>query len=268
MSFLKRKRERELLSKELSGLITWSTEFSETTRRKIWYLFVEMSKNNLVILEQARYLTLKSEGWTELWKSNLNPIEDLYHFVIHSESDDFPEAIERFYEVISEQKVKIDFGLWNQDANFASEVERIFLEDRINWIFDSGMVLPRDLIFTHEHILKPTLNYLNNPKYADVKLVFAKGLKEISVGDPGDAITDFGTAIQVFLKVLGCEGKTIGELTISGISKGILDREDQKILEAIAMLRNRGEAHDLETYTSKDAWFACRLISTLMLKFE
>jgi hypothetical protein len=101
-------------------------------------------------------------------------------------------------------------------------------------------------------------------------------LTEIKNDDPGDAITDAGTALQEALIALGCTGNTLSELRKSGQQLGILKAADQRLtgvigqtIERVSGERNAGEAHrgDPDINLS-DAWMVVHVVGALIIRLS
>lgn len=264
MSFLERKRQAEFLAAESNGVNVWNSDFPMEFRRKVIYLMNESTNSNSLIFDQTRYLILRGAGWQYLSVPNLRPKDDFISFVENSNSDILPEAFERFYETLSDHSIQSRFSVYGKAREFESKLRDLLLLDRINWDFINGMMIPRDSQFMHSQLIMPTLVLLNQAKFAQTESIIQKGLKEISVNDAGDAITDFGTATQSFLLLIGAKGSNLGELKSSALGKNLINNTQAKIVDAIAMYRNAGEAHNVDNYSVKDAWLVCHLVCALI----
>ena len=160
MSFLKRKRLQEILEKESIGENFWSPEFSAETRLRVFYLMEKCSNGFRDPFVLARKLTLVEEGWTELWQKQQTPFDDFYSYCMFADADGVCEAIERFYEVISDQRNVVDFQLWNSANDFESNLREILVSDRVSWDFLDGQIIPRDENFAHKSVILPAISYL------------------------------------------------------------------------------------------------------------
>jgi hypothetical protein len=156
---------------------------------------------------------------------------------------------------------------------------------RVNEIFEAHDVAFRlsaisRLVPVASHVLSdaivaPTQYLLHGqPEFAGAESAYQKALTEIRNGDPGDAITDAGTALQAALTALGCKGGTLGQLLASAKNDGLLRGNDTPLTESIAKavnwvaaLRNDGEAHNADIdFDLSDAWMVVHVVGALIVR--
>ena len=127
----------------------------------------------------------------------------------------------------------------------------------------------------HSAIVAPTLYLLHSQRrFEPAETAYQKALNELRNRDPGDAITDAGTALQEALTALGCPGKTIGECLKSAKKSGLVAGTDTPLTEAIrktvdwvAAKRNEGEAHRADTdINMSDAWMVVHVVGALIIR--
>lgn len=268
MAFLRRKRETEMAVREEMGENFWREDFPISTRNRILYLFADCINSHTFIYEMTRAAIFRSEGVAYLNNPNLDAVPDFLAYCQLDDDDKFCEAVERFYEQISNYDNMGRFNIWNSSKYFQEQITNILLEDRISWDFIEGMLVPRASNATHSNILLPTLTLLRKPEFHEVNATFLKGLSELTKRDAGDAITDFGTALQLFLAVKGCTGDTLGAQKNYGTGKGFLTSHQGRLIDLIADLRNKGEVHNADHYEMNKGWLMSNLVGSLILSME
>ena len=93
-------------------------------------------------------------------------------------------------------------------------------------------------------------------------------------GDPIDAITAVGTALQLALESAGAKGQNLGQLVTSATSRKILVDRDSPLADGIAAIvtwareqRNqRGSTHQVESVSASEAWLTVRVAGALILR--
>jgi hypothetical protein len=129
----------------------------------------------------------------------------------------------------------------------------------------------------HNAVVAPTLYLLHSqPRFAAAEKAYQKALDELRRRDPGDAITDAGTALQDMLKTLGCTGNALGDLLKSARNNGLIKGTDSPLTDSIeravawvATQRNHGEAHQGDPdVVMSDAWAVVHIVGALMIRLS
>ena len=158
-------------------------------------------------------------------------------------------------------------------------------EGTINEIFNShsvafkmvdGQFLPYTDDAVYQATVEPALRLLISKKFDGAQQAFRNALKEIQHGEPADAITDAGTALQETLAALGVEGKQLGDQLKEAKKSGLLAGRDQPLLDGIdgfmrwvASERNQnGDAHAVTDANLDDAWLAVHVVGALILRLS
>jgi hypothetical protein len=110
-----------------------------------------------------------------------------------------------------------------------------------------------------------------------VERAFHDALRELKPGgNPGDAITDAGSALQEMLLAAGAEGNALGPLLASARGKGLLGPYDSKLAEGVKLIGDwvsadrstRGDAHSASNANIDDAWLAVHVAAALIVRLE
>ena len=156
---------------------------------------------------------------------------------------------------------------------FGTIVNRTFNEHRIAFRLVEDSVIPLASDELHVEIVEPTLRLLVDSRFADAHESYLKSLKEISSGDPADAITDAGTALQSALAALGVSGNSLGA-QLKDAKKGLLAPHDQNLADGIAKFidwasadrSETGDAHKPTDPALSDAWLMVHVVGALILR--
>ena len=109
--------------------------------------------------------------------------------------------------------------------------------------------------------------------WPEVEQHLTNAQREIAEGNPADALTDIGTALQAALTLAGCPGKTIGEQIGAAKKKNLFTREHIKLgvaVEAlgdwIASIRNqKGDAHPGAEASASEAHLAYGVLRAVVV---
>jgi len=128
----------------------------------------------------------------------------------------------------------------------------------------------------HAEIVRPVLDLLGGRSvFQKVEAAYQKALTELRPGgDPSDAITDAGTALQEVLTSLGADGNSLGPLLQSARTKGLLGPYDSKLSQGVQLIgewlsadrSQRGDAHSVTAADREDAWLAVHVAGALILR--
>jgi hypothetical protein len=163
-------------------------------------------------------------------------------------------------------------------GRFRDEINRIFEAHLVAFhLHHNSRLVPIESHEMHASVVAPTLYLLHSEtRFAAAESAYQKALDELRRRDPGDAITDAGTALQEALAALGCTGNTIGERLRSARQNGLIRGKDIPLTETIGRAvewvsdkRNEGEAHrgDPEINMS-DAWAVVHVVGALVIRLS
>lgn len=153
-------------------------------------------------------------------------------------------------------------------------VNDIFYEHRVGFRVVDGKVVPVASDELHESVVVPALRLLVDARFEKAHAAYLKALQEIADNDPGDAITDAGTALQEALTALGCRGNTIGALIKDAQSRGMLAPHDARLADGIksfvdwahADRNTTGDAHKHTDAIRDDAWLMVHVVGALIIR--
>lgn len=159
---------------------------------------------------------------------------------------------------------------------YRDRVNDIFEERDIAWYLTGEKVIPRSSAAMHTTVVEPVFALTaGEPRFAAVEKSFQAALRELKPnGDPSDAITDAGRALQEMLIACGARGNAIGPLLVDARKRELLAQYDSKLAEAVQALGDwvsadrsaRGDAHQVVEATREDAWLAVRVTGALILR--
>lgn len=270
MTYLKRKRFADRDVREASGEVFWTYNFPDNTRVKILFAIETFTLGIEEYLALARRTIMEGEGIEALWSRELSRRNDFISFAKECPSEDFPVIIEEIYNALDSHDIWVQHRRPIDRDGYLRRVATILLEDRINYDFVDGMVIPRENQALHANVILPTLHLLgSDPKWADAESNYLKGLKEITSNDPADAITDFGSSLEDFLKAQDCAGDVLGKLINDGVAKNFILARDKKLFDWVASERNVGEAHGGGgTENLDDAWLVANIVGSIILRWS
>ena len=270
MTYLKRKRFADRDVREANGEVFWTNGFSDNTRVKILFAIETFTLGMDEYLGLVRRTIMEDEGIEALWSTKFLPGTDFISFAKGCPPEDFPVIIEEIYNALGSYDIGVRHRRPIDRDGYVRRVATILLEDRINYDFVDGIVIPRENQALHANVILPALHLLgSDPKWADVESNYLKGLKEITSNDPADAITDFGSALEDFLKAQGCAGEVLGKLVNDGVAKNFILARDKKLFDWVASERNVGEAHGGGgTENLDDAWLVANVVGSIILRWS
>jgi hypothetical protein len=161
-------------------------------------------------------------------------------------------------------------------GGYRSTVNDIFDDEEAAWQLVGEFVVPRESMAMHSTIVEPVFTLTaGDRRLGAVEAAFQKALLELKPGgDPSDAITDAGTALQQMLEVAGAHGNALGALLTDAKKRGLLGPYDSKLADGIAAIGDwvsadrstRGDAHNVREASREDAWLAVRVAGALILR--
>lgn len=153
------------------------------------------------------------------------------------------------------------------------KVNEVFEDFRIGFRMVDGEIVPIGSDELHTEVVAPALRLLISEQFENAHKAYLSALKEVPV-DPGDAITDAGTALQETLTALGCDGNSLGPLIKSAKAKGLLAPHDETLTAGIekflswasADRSESGESHHVSPATRADAWLMIHIVGALIVR--
>lgn len=161
-------------------------------------------------------------------------------------------------------------------VHFRETINEILDDHELAWHLSGSEMVPVSSTVMHVTITEPVLSLLGaNARYAAVETSYRKALRELKPdGDPSDAITDAGRALQEMLVAAGAQGPDLGRLLVDARKRELLAPYDSKLAEAVGALTEwvsadrsqRGDTHLVRDANREDAWLAARVTGALILR--
>jgi hypothetical protein len=271
--FSRRERLRTLAEREAAGESFWTTRFSEPVRVKIQFAFDDRAGQSWEAAEIARGLILREEGIAFLQDRRFETTVDLAAHLMKCDDSFVPTIIEAMLIGVKERP----YAPWGIDKSFTDAIREILREHRIRYDFISGQIVPLESLELHDGVVVPTLTLLAGRKGLDgAEKAYLAALQEISDGNPSDAITDAGTALQETLQALGCDGNALGPLIKSARAKNMLASHDKALTDGIEKIAHwvsadrseNGDSHKVVGATIDDAWLTLHVVGALILRLS
>lgn len=273
MLYARRKRLEKLREREAAGESLWSREFDQAARIRILHALQDCSEQYYhdELLGEARNLILRDEGWEYLVSDYYGAAHDVFEYIKVAEHSMMPSLLEAVTLCLSIHPLR--YG--SKPEEFRETVNTILNEHRISYELVDWRMVEFESKEQHTEVVVPALRLLSGREgWDDVERAYQEALKEISQGSPEDAITDAGTALQEALKLLGCEGNSLGPLAKSARDKGLLAAHDstladgiKKVIDWVSADRSEmGDAHNAAPATRDDAWLAVHIVGALILR--
>ncbi len=158
---------------------------------------------------------------------------------------------------------------------FEKIVNALFEERRISFELVNGLVVEKESQELHSEVVAPTLRLLSGRAgWESVEGAYQAALGELHGGDPADAITDAGRALQLTLELLGCSGSKLGPLIASARSLGLLAPHDSQLENALVGMMHwasadsskKGDRHVDSDAVKEDAWLTVHVVGALILR--
>jgi hypothetical protein len=154
---------------------------------------------------------------------------------------------------------------------YRKEVNRVLDLHDVGYQIVGTEVVERESMAMHANVVEPALALLHGaPRLAGVESAFQDALRELKPGgNPADAITDAGTALQEMLVAAGAQGNALGPLMKDAVKREILRPYDAKLVDWVSASRSdRGDAHSSSEASSPDAWLVVHVVGALILQLE
>lgn len=264
-----RQREQEYAEREAAGENLWTYEVPSEVRNKIFHGLAAACSNPgthvTEVIRIARQMVLVETGWPSL--SGVPDVQDA--------KTDFQLALDRatgsLFPTLVEALVAAHYSHFRSKPdtdNFEAWVNEVFNRHRIAWELVEGRMVAFESKELHTEVVEPTLRLLSHSGWDQVEAAYQKALRELAEGHADDAITDAAAAVQETLKLLQCDGNSLGPLASSARDKGLLSSYDKKLVDWVEADRsNRGDAHSGESgATREDAWLVVHVAGALVLR--
>jgi len=283
--FKERKRQKELAKLEAAGESLWTSDLRESTRMKLVHALNAMADTSRANtpwvgdpLKSARIRVLRDEGMASLADQS-HPQQDVY-IALQIASVDLVMSLLEALVVEFGDCSPTDYGNQGLPAQrmnaFQRDVNAAFRSDRFAAEFIDGEIVEFKSRELHVEVIVPTLQLLaKGAEWKSVETAYQKAIREID-DDPGDAITDAGTALQEALLLCGAVGNSLGPLAKSAAKLGLLAAHDSTFVDAVEKMihwvsadrSETGDAHKLGTEDRDDAWFAIHVVGALIQRLS
>jgi AbiJ N-terminal domain 4 len=281
MLFRQRQTQEAMAAAEAAGESLWKDGFSREARVRIWHAFQGTFDVPAVctygsawydICNRVRGLIVVDEGWSEL-RGQHSADDDLWAFLGSCEDEEVCSLIEAMFLTVAE--IYQSRQQWLSGKSFTAAVNDALYRERVPYEFIQGRMVARVSEELHEQVVAPALRLLaGRPEWAAIETAYRKAIDEIADGEPDDAITDAGTALQEALTLLGCDGNALGPLIGSARTKGLLAQHDSTLADGIAKIMHwvsadrsqLGDGHHTSSATRADAWFTVHVVGALILR--
>ena len=261
MLFHEREQQREFEQREREGQPVWTSEIPTAIRNRIIYFLRDIGLTRASLEDtyaRAKGIMERHTGF--VIGSGLFPFDDVVTYLTQCEYKYLLSALEALHMSLDEKSNSLA-------TIFEMGVNQIFSQERISYDMISGQFVSFSSRELHTAIVDPVLRLLGGLSgWEEVEMTYQKALREIGV-DPGDAVTDATTALQVTLTKLGCKGNALGPLTQSAIKMGLLAQHDKNLLDWLSADRSStGDSHKASKAEASDAWFVVHVAGALILR--
>ena len=247
-------------------------EFSEQLRAQILHA-AKRAEANEETYGAARQTLIEEAGRFYLVDQYDAPPMDLVKYLMLCDHSEVPKVIEALVAAFDDHKAGAWSHYYRDSSAFQATVNTRLREAQVGYELVGGKMVEQRSRELHAALVEPTLKLLAEPGWESVERAYQAALREIAAGDPGDAITDAGTALQEALSLLGAKGKSLGPLIDSAVSSGIIAGYDSHLLKAAshwvsADRSNKGDAHNSQPAQVEDAWFTVHVVGAILLRLS
>lgn len=274
-----RRRVAEIAEREAAGEDLWTHKFNENIRVKIRRAMAEATQDREEFIQFARRQVMSEVGLESLsgisGSSYSRPDFDLCIKI--SKDVMMPTIIEAYIRACRDGKIQSITGIPDADAKLGPAINSLLRSYRISYQLADDLMVPLKSFELHASVIEPTIRLLSHSQgWESVEKPYLEALDEIKNGNPGNAITDSATALQEALKLLGCEGRSLGPLIDSGIRNGIILAHDRPMLDSIEKVfhwvsadrSTLGDAHNSEEPAIDDAWFTVHVVGAILVRLN
>jgi hypothetical protein len=264
----RRRRDQELAEREADGEDFWTTTFPKRVRVRVAAHFDELARAIDPTADLFEGIT-PSGAAQALLEKDLGETFQAWNDERACPHGYFPSVVEAMAYGLRARRGGATA------ADFEATVRRILLEERVAYDFVDGQMVEKASEVLHAELVLPALHLLKGrPDLAGVESAFRKALDELHGGDPADAVTDAGTALQELLQALGAHGNQLGDLLRDAKKQGLLAAHDQRYTKAIENLihwtaadrSEKGDAHNASPAEVADGWLTLHVVGALILR--
>jgi hypothetical protein len=275
MLFGRRKRLEGLAAREAAGESFWSGTFEATARVKLGHfvadLFDPISGLGVDPWDSARGMVLLDEGLMRLSPVGSNDARQDVLTCLVGDPDQtlLPSLLEAIGAVIAKYPANVYGGFdRTAPAKYATFVNTVLREHRISFEYIDGQLIEYASQELHVEVVAPALRLLSRRDgWQLVETAYQAALDQLSKGEPANAITDAGSALQSALEKLGCTGNALGPLIKSAKSIGLIAGHDLPLLHWVSADRSEtGDAHKVSSATLEDAWLTVHVVGAILLR--
>lgn len=278
MLHIQRKQIAERDHRENIEGVFWTQKFSEEVRTKINLAISDCARGEYVALEIGGYaagLVYRATGsrrMTTVAGANSQGT-DFFAALALLDDEIIPSLIEGAY--LGFCAFQSQYAEMFGSHAFAVLINDILLQHRISFELIEGSMIERESMELHAEVVAPSLQLLSSREgWEPIEQAYKNALDEIATGDPADAITDAGTALQETLEMLGCKGNSLGTLIGDGRKRGFFAPHDSTIGDAIcktmewvaADRSQKGDGHHTSGASREDAWLTVHIVGALILR--
>jgi len=281
--FHERRKQKEMAEAEAQGQSFWTHLFTEDVRNKLVFAAVEAAGNAWAGVQGSTYRILLTSLGVRTLAYDGDPVSDLAAFLRECSDEVYPSVVEAFDRALSmSYRDRYDiYGLQPYTpaiAAFRDRVQQLLVQHRVSYEFNNGQMEPFESKELHFAVVDPTLSLLaSKPGWEKVEVCYQKALKEVTTGDPDDAITDAATALQEAFWAAGCKGNALGPLIKDAKNRRLLAPHDQKLTNAISEIADwvsadrveRGDTHKAQSgVTPEDGWLTVHIVGALVVRLS
>ena len=262
---LRRKQKKEVADAEAAGQSFWTDEFTAKTRSRIETVLVAMrsalqfsessdvARQIDLMMRNQLGLSITSSGYIADWS-------DVRTYLGGCDDAVMPSFLEATFDAFTRNYVDVQ--------KFVPGLNVILREERVAFEFIADQMVEIESTELHAEVVAPVLRLLSGRAgWADVETAYHNALHELAGGDPADAITDAGTALQEALTLLGCKGNSLGPLIDDAAKRGLIAKHDKPLLHWVSADRSTtGDAHGVTGASRQDAWLAVHVVGAIILR--
>jgi len=272
-----RRRLAEIAEREAAGENLWTDKFNGNFRVKLRRAMAETTHDKDEFIRFARWEVMKEVGLNSLLGMRSNFRMDFDHFIENGTDAMMPTVIEAFMRACSDGELQSMTGIPDADGELGPRINSLLREYRISFQLADDLMVPLSSFELHESVIVPALRLLARSRgWESVEKPYLEALNEIKNGNAGNAITDSATSLQEALKLMGCQGTSLGPLINSGIRNGIILAHDAPMLESIERVLHwvsadrstLGDAHNSAEPAIEDAWFNVHIVGAILVRLN
>lgn len=263
--YSRRARDRETAEREANGESLWSEEFDARALQRIvtlWDLIEgRQIKQAWEVRESVASVMRLEGGWS------VGDMVGSGFVLTHSRVGGIPfllDLLETGHHVMS-----------NGRDDFQCYLNVILNEHRIAFQMVEGQMIAKSSDELHVEVVEPALRLLVGSQYESAHDACLAALKEVTGGEPANAITDAGTALQETFSALGWSGHSLGRQIADARKNGLLlAGHDQQLVDGILKFADwasadrseTGDAHKHSDATRADAWLMVHVVGALIVR--